>query len=276
MPQHRNEPPIYSGSVISMIGNDAGKPLLMPYKVAQGMVASGQARWEDDPSPMPRQLSGEIAARAAAEEASRLADIEHNKRLKEQGPPVDDAVRDAARKIVFTETPEGVYIARPLPRFARFAFELLDDKLTDDIIIFDENVVTLSVNNATAEYRVLERDDTSALTELVLADQPDVEIPEDWRDRHFQTNIAAARKIRALDSNVSMTKDDAEAIIAEWVRTDDPVSTEVASGAPTNEQGRVLDGNHRGNAGKDEDGADLSAEEIARRKAEEFAAGDDD
>lgn len=79
------EPKIYTGEVISMIGRNAGKRVPMDYVAAQSNVAAGTARWVDDDTPMPRQVSAEIASREAERKAEIQSDRDaYKKFLKQQ------------------------------------------------------------------------------------------------------------------------------------------------------------------------------------------------
>lgn len=285
------EPTIYSGYVIMMIGQDAGKRIPMDYAAAQSCVVSGTARWEDDTSPVDKALKAEVERRAVERQAEIDADAERNRKLKEAPASVDDALIATAGRIALVDVEEEsgtkTYLARPFPVVAYFLEEFLADghPASEFIAVIDDDGnnndgvedgdIVFSVENGIARYREIARRDGLVYAELKEVAQPEVEIPDDWRDRHFLTNMSAAKAIRALDNKAKMKKDEAEAIIEGWVSTDDPIrAEEPAPGKETNENGRILDGNHEGSGAKDENGQEISAEEAARRKAQEFLNDD--
>ena len=294
MPQHRNEPQIYSGSVLMMMGNQIGELVQTPYQVAQGLVMNGQARWEGDESPMPRHIADIIAKRQAERDAQVAADAAHGEAMKQERaglidppPQVRELDIPAGQLYLAQIVPAGdaaplLYLARPFPQTAEFEVELFAED-ADKRISRDGAAIALKLENASAVYSVIAENDDFAVASLVEKDAPDVEIPDNWRDEHFLKNVSRAKKIRRLDNSASLSKDEAYAIIEEWRKTDvdlGPVPVR-AEGAPAvdkgvNEAGRKLDGNHEGNEAVGKDGErNLSPEEAAKQREQEFAAGDD-
>lgn len=201
------EPDVYSGFVISTIGIYRGKRIPMIYKDAQAAVASGTARWEDDETPMPKNLALEIKAAEDKRQAEIEADAEHAKKHKAgEGESIIDMLRAAAMPIDLAYEGEGddaVYLASPLPEVT------LIDKVHAyegfPLNVEGQNV-ELTVANATAFYKIEWEDDTHYLCTLGESEVPDVEIPEDWRERNHLANIAAAKKIGALTARPSSTR----------------------------------------------------------------------
>lgn len=288
MPNHRNEPAIYSGKVLMLIGVHAGRVVPMDYTVAQSMVASGQARWEGDASPMPRHLNSELARQETERQRQIAADAAHAASLKAQPKSIDDAVITGAKQLVIDTADYGdgnkAYLARPFPQIAEFAPEVIgSEEATEGIYAQADASIAVRLANASAIYDVVSEKDGFLYAELREFQQPEADIPADWQDRHFLANMATAKKIRDLDNSAKMTKDEAQAIIQEWTSDDQgPVSDgeQPDAGAEAPRGGddgkRILDGNHEGNEARNEDGNQLSPEEAARQKEREFAEGDDD
>lgn len=256
MPQHRNEPRIYSGKVIPMIGRDAGNPVPMDYSVAQAMVSSGQARWEDDPTPMPRQLAGEIAKREAERQAEIAADAAHFAALQNPPKSINEALVKGARPLylgIFNE--DHTFLAHPFPQIAEIDIDALNGS---PVIAIDGKAIAVNLPNATAVYDIVAENDAYCLAELRESTEPAVEIPDDWRDAHFLKIMAIAKKIAGLDNAVSMKKDEATAILEQWTKSDDPVPEEPENPDEPRHGGRIIDGEHQ----------DAEGGEAAKRSAE--------
>lgn len=293
MPNNRNEPAIYSGRVMMMMGSEMGNLVTTPYKVAQGLVSSGQARWEGDTSPMPRQVAQiirereEAAARAIAEDAAIYAASQAGSEGK--GGLTD---RSGARPFTLIMRNGKIYLGSPFPAIVEIAPELFDEESSSGFVERKDDMIAFRAENASAIYRDQSLPgDAFIYAELVEATMPEVEIPENWRERNHFPNIADAKKIMGLDAKEKMTKAEAEEILERWTAKDDTVPTEDGSGdggeggASRNENGRNLDGNHEGPKTEGEDGKPIvgedgkpavvkTPEEIAKESERAFVEGD--
>lgn len=281
MPNHRNEPNIYSGKILMMSGADMGNLVPTPYKVAQGLVASGQARWEGDDSPMPRHIASIISKRE--EDAARLkaedSAINANKLAGyEQKTQTTD--RSGARPLGILQRGDTVYLARPFPSVIEITPELINDETHVGFTRKDDDMIAIVFPNAEAIYRdVTLPGDAFIYAELVeVAKAPDVDIPDDWRGRSHLQNIPAAKELLHLDRGEKMTKAEAEEIIEQWTKVDDQVPAEDGNGngasePPRNENGRILDGEQAPEI--DEDGNKAKTpEEIAEEQERKFVEDD--
>lgn len=250
------EPGIYAGYVISLIGNNKGQDEEMPYHVAQGCVQSGTHRWAQDEQPMGKSIAGEIERQRVAREEETARDLAHAERLKAAGgspKSVGDAISAAARPlhVVGVANEEGIFIAhlaRPFPKVIEIDSSLInvdDGEGKDGFYRQDEKTLVIRLANGSAIYEIFDANEAFTFGALVEQELPEVDIPENWRERSHLVNIAAAKKLRGTSG--SMTKVDGEAILEEWTRSDDPVSEEQPGAVETNESGRILDGNHDAN-----------------------------
>lgn len=274
MPQHREEPRIYSGKVVIMIGNDAGNTVPMDYTVAQAMVASGQARWTDDTSPMPRHLAAQIAERDRVRNEEIAADAAHNQALKDaaanggqsadpQGMQPGDFT--GGRPLNTRSIGGVVYLSSPFPQRLEITQELAKDTKDALTISIAENAMVIILANAEARYEIVAGNEDFLYCELVEATMPEIDLPDNWRERAHIANIGAAKKLYQLDPSHKLTKADAEQYLEDWTRSyDDQVPPEGAGsepGVPTNENGRKLDGNHEGPKTEDENGKPILGED---------------
>lgn len=243
------EPKIYSGFVISMIGQQRGQRIPMNFKTAQSCTSAGTHRWEDDESPIDKGIKQEIEADAARKEQERLADEEHYRKLKEEG----DAA--AAQKINIVNEGDQLFLARPFPKIAVIPFNLIQ--------LDEDGLVEITLANAAAKYEQSEMlEDGAVIGNLKeLVDQFQGEIPEDWRNSHFLANISLAKQIRGLDKGDSLKRPAAEAIIEEWTKTDDQGSLRIETGSGEGEGGTdVKEGEGNRIEGATEDAAQRSKE----------------
>lgn len=284
MPINR-EPHIYSGYVISMIGQTAGQRVDMDFKNAQACVACGTHRWEDDETDMPLGLQAEIDAREAARLAQEESDRIHNAKLKAEreakdaaaAKSVDAILLDKARKIGIAKVDESLYLTAPFPAVTAFTREFLDsDDENSPISIVDGTEgdvqagdIVMNLSNAIGRYRPLSEADGVIVAQLQEAMQPEVNVPADWREMSHLQTIPLAKLIRG--NGGKMTKADATAILDEWTKPDDQVpvdeTAEENTGAQTERQGTdAVDGF------KDKDGNAITPAERADEAAKQFAA----
>lgn len=262
---------LYSGFVISTIGQNAGKRIPMPFHIAQSNVAAGTARWDVNETPVPRVVTEKVAEREA-KEAELAARAEKRRLDLAGGDSVTAAMRDSAKHMTFVSVLyeiDGVpsrfaYLARPFPKIALADEELVDDGEGGLLKRSDDGGFTLSLANATARYSKIE-DRLYSLTEWT---SPEVDIPADWRDLHHLKIIAMAKAIRGATAPASMPKADAIAIIEEWIKDDSVREDQPAAGLET---GRPSEGSEAGNS-LDPDGSQARAR--AAEKAIEFADED--
>lgn len=303
MPNHRNEPTIYSGSIRMMTGpvSQLGTLVETPYKVAQGLVASGQARWEDDDTPMPRHIAQIIRERdekreiEVAEDAAIHAARQAEREGIDQEPPAEDSEGIAAVGLLHVrQRGDRIYLARPFPKTFELTPEIIsgEDKGADGVYSQADNMIAVRLANANAIYANVAIDgDAFIYGELREKTEPEVEIPADWRELNHLQIIPMAKKVLGVDSKEKMSKADAIEILEDWTKgADDPVPTNDAGGTggpPRNENGRILDGNHEGPKTEGEDGKQIlgedgkpavvkTPEEIAKEAEQRFAGGDDD
>lgn len=304
MPNHRNEPAIYSGSVMMMTGpaQQLGTMVETPYKVAQGLVASGQARWEGDKTPMPRHIAQIIRERdqkrerQIAEDAAIHAAKQAERDGVDQGEPAQNAEGMSAVGLLHVrQRGDRIYLARPFPKTFELTPEIIsgEDTGADGVYSQADNMIAVRLANANAIYaNVAIEGDAFIYAELREKTEPEVEIPADWRDLGHLQQIPLAKKLLGLDGKESMKKVEAIEILEDWTKgADDPVSTDDAGGTGSeparNENGRVLDGNHEGPKKEGEDGKPLTGEggnpavvktpaQIAKEAERRFAEGEDD
>lgn len=271
-------PKVYSGHVISMIGNTMGHRVPMLFKVAQGMVASGQARWEDDPTPLGRAAASEIDRRVAEEEARVAADKEHFERLKAEGAKsVEDVLVSRAQPILIGQDEAGTYLRRPFPPIVIITEEFIDQ--SGLISRSEDGIITIDLRNGMAEYRVLEDvelpgDDLAF--ELVTSEETKVDIPPAWRELSALLMTKLAKDLIGAEPKTKMTKADATAIIEEWTATDDQIRAEGSEGeagaaeSQPSEKGKGPEG---GNRDKNTEGGNPA--EKAKENERKFVHGDD-
>lgn len=287
MPVNR-EPHIYQGYVISMIGQNRGQPEDMEFANAQACVMSGTHRWADDPTDLPNGVRVELARREAEDAASREADRIHNEEMRRQREAatvesVQAALYAKARPFAITKEDGKLYLASPFPDISAFSKELLDDDESGIVSIIEgtdgevvEGDIVMTFENAMARYRPVGEYRGDVIAELVESMQPDVDIPDNWRELGHRQTIPLAKAIRGTSG--SMKKADAEAILEKWTNVYDPVPVD----APAEEvQPKPGEGPEAGNRdqkpfSQDADGNPLTAEEKAALDAQRFAAGDDD
>jgi hypothetical protein len=147
MPQHRNEPRVYTGKIRMLFGPRIGELVPHDYPVAQNLVAAGQAQWEQDETPLPRRVQEIYREKWAARAQQVIDDAAHSMSLR---------------------TPDDVRSAL-----------------------------------------------AAAAVELAT---PDVEIPDNWRTIHHMQRIGIAKRIKGVDAKTSMTKDEADGIIEEYLK----------------------------------------------------------
>lgn len=265
MPVNR-EPLVYPGYVISKMGNNAGEQEEMPYKVAQGCVSSGTHRWHDDETDMPVHVQAIIDDRAKTQAEIDEANAKHNAEMRAQreaseSKSVDELLASKARPIYFASVDDKTYLARPFPDLAVFdaSIERADGK------------IFIVASNALAEYKVVSETETSVIAELVSAELPDVDIPDDWRDKNALQLAALGKKVRATSDK--MKAEEARAILEEWTKQDDPVSAEIGNegGEGAGEQ----KGTDAVNEFKDKDGNQISPEQRAKEAEQEFLHNDE-
>ncbi len=291
MPINR-EPLVYPGYVISQISRNAGERETMDYHVAQSAVASGTHRWHDEEADMPNHVQELINKRESDQAELDRANAEHNARLRAerdesekeqaaQNTPPDDRAPIRIRKIG-----DDLYLARPFPATAIFdkaAIDAPNSPFTSEED-GDNNNVVVKLANAEATYRLKASDETSLLTELLSSTSPDVDIPEDWREKRALQLTNIAKKI--LGTTRPMTGLEAIAIIEEWTKVDDTVQTEADAGAnqqpqPADPAKEAENNGERGNAAdpnafKNEQGQVVTPEERAQEAARRLAEGSDD
>lgn len=227
-------PQIYSGYVTSLIGLTAGQSIPMEFKVAQGLVASGQAAWDDDETALGRQLQGTIDSRAAEIAAAKAADDQHGKTMKAKS--VEDMLASAARPIHIAKGEGGkVYLARPWPKVAIVTKDDGEAILGGETFSMlakpddsQERTVGISLANAGAHYKWLDGNEERIILEGISADQFEGEIPADILDKAHLVYIPIAKEIRRTPDGESMKAVDAQAIIEEWMKQDDQVSIDAA------------------------------------------------
>lgn len=282
MPINR-EPRIYQGYVISQIGQSAGKRVDMEFKVAQSCVSSGTHRWADDETDLPSHVQARVNEAEVARQRQIENDALHFKGLQEgeQRDPADvEAMAARARPLRVSVTasegnPEArhYFLAAPLPPVLAVDFGVLET-IKPEVDINDVGEIVITFENAKARYQVVSRDDDIYIAELVESDQPNVDIPDDWRDLHHLTLIPLAKTIRRTKD--SMTKDEAVAVIEEWVKSDDQVSEFEGDGASQQGANAGTDGGtDEADKFKGTDGTPISAEERARQAAQDFDDGVD-
>ena len=282
MPQHREEPRIYSGKILMLDGSQMGELVPTPYIVAQGLVASGQARWEGDETPLPRHTAAVIAERRRKREEETAADDAHfaAKQAAEAGESLTPKTMQpgdvaGARPLYIAEYPDShVVILRPFPQRVEMSRELVENDDDNVVIKRVEDRVQMTFANASALYQIVAENEEFVYAELLESTMPEVEIPNDWRERNHLVNIGAAKKLMALDSK--MNKADAVAVIEEWTKVDDTIPAEKQSAEQRNENGRILDGNHEGPKTEDKDGKPIEGEaktpaQIAEEAERKFA-----
>lgn len=275
-----SEPAVYSGFVINMIGQNAGKRMPMDYAVAQAMVANGNARWEDDETPVHKQLAGEIARREEERQAQEAADLQHGADARAKS--VEDLLAQRARRIVIQRVTneDGSmtdYLARPFPAVTIIDHAFLDGVgVTSGILhqyVMDEGVeghgskmLDVRLYNAEASYKLIEvLDNGSFVLERVGVDQFEGEIPADWHDKGHLRYIPIAKEIRRNDA--PMKAIDAAAVIEEWTKSDD----QIPAVAPPKAKG---EGPDAGNRDKSEGAGDPAQKSVEKEKA--FVQGNDD
>lgn len=266
MPPAPREPAIYSGFVISHIGQSAGQRVPMDFKVAQSCVASGTHAWEEDETPLGKNLKAEIESREAEKAAQEAADREHYEKLKSGTTSVTEALINSAKPVHWQEEDGRIYLARPFPNVVMVEYDMLEK--SEDGKTFD-----LTAANAIATYEIVEDLGGVVVGVLKETDQFDEVIPADWRDRHFLQNIAAAKKIRGMEQGDSLRRPEAEAIIEEWIKADDQIRENPGGGETEEARGgedgkRIKNGEHAENG--DEDGR-----ERAKEAEKEFVEGDE-
>lgn len=297
MPNHRTEPLIYTGRIMMMTGpaQQLGTLVEIPYKVAQGLVASGQARWEDDETPMPRHTAQIISERdekierdTAEADAISAARKAAREGTDQDAPATTSDAVPSVGQIHVRQRGDRIYLARPFPKAVEITPEIIsgEDAGADGVFASADNMIVVRFANANALYaNVALEGDIFVYAELREANEPEVEIPADWRELGHLQMIPLAKKVLAVDSKEKVSKADAIEILEDWTKgADDPVQTNDAGGTgdgtARNENGRTLDGNHEGPKKEDEhgkpiEGAVKSPEEIAKEAEQKFAQGDD-
>lgn len=285
MPLNR-EPRIYQGYIISHIGQNAGEKEFMELKNAQACVASGTHSWADDETAISPALQAKINDREAEILRQREADALYFQKMKEEeGKPAKSVeallASNAGRitvSVVFPiendTTSKLTYLARPLPHLVAIDVGVLET-MQPNVDMNEVGEIVLTFENAKARYSVVSNDGDAILAKLEEADQPEVDIPANWREMSHLQKIPMAKAIRRTSG--SMKKVEAEAIIEEWTRTDgqDPEITDGAE-KPVHGGAGSEAGNRDTKGFQDEDGNPITAEEKARRDAAKFAAGEDD
>jgi hypothetical protein len=218
---HRNEPRIYTGKIRMLFGPFVGELVPHDYPVAQSLVASGHAQWEDDPTPLSRHLQTIVNEKHRAREQQIADDAAHSeaKRAAALGPKIE-APKDV-NAIHFAMENDVVYLARPAPTVIEVAPEVLGMKKGAYGITAQEGgAIVIKVANATLTYR--KRDDVSVdgfiVAEKVETDEPDIELPEDWQKAHFLQQVGFAKRIRRLEPKSKMKAERAYEIIDEWAK----------------------------------------------------------
>lgn len=266
MPVNR-EPHIYPGYVISQISKNAGEQEVMPYHVAQSCVSSGTHRWPDDETDLPNHVQAMITERVQTQAEIDAANAEHNAKLRAEREAAEAeaqalASARAGKPIVFIVVDGKTYLARPFPSTAIFE---KDTPQTD-------GVISVTAENALADYKIVDDQGEVIVAELLSEQLPDVDIPDDWRDKAPLQLTAMAKKIRATKE--PMKADEARAILEEWTRKDDPVSVD----APAGEGKEIPDTENRNKSDVvvDAEGKPLlSPEERAQEAAKQFVQNDD-
>lgn len=313
MPPFNREPRMYQGYIISLIGQSAGSRVDMEFKNAQACVSSGTHRWADDETDISPALQSQIDDRAKLEEANRESDAIHNQRMREMGmmpnqiddkgkivlptggatgvtgpsgTSVADTLAAQAQAIHIIKVGDSLYLARPFPQVAAITTDLLywGDGIVEEITDGDGDDVEvgdilITFENGVARYRPMDgnKDDDMVVAMLMQKEEPEVDIPADWREMSHLQTIPMAKLIRG-GSKDSMKKPDAMAIIEEWIKTDDQILPEGSGEQPITDPrdpNHPEAGNRDKEGFKDEHGNSITAEEKARLDAEKFAGGDD-
>lgn len=270
MPTNR-EPALYQGSVISMIGVNAGAEIVMDYKTAQGCVANGTARWIDDETDLPNHIKARVAERTAEEDAKAESDrLAMEAKANRGATNVAQLLAERADKICVGIYTDGdgkqvEYLMRPFPAVVAFTRDLMDAEPEMISVIFDEagegvdtsknGDIIVKLSNGIARYRPIPEAETDDQIVAQLQEddvvQPEVDIPADWQKMSHLQLIPMAKNIRG--TTASMKKAEAIAIIEEWTKTDDQVSIDPADNA-SGEGGTQTEGQGKSQAPNPEQG----------------------
>lgn len=266
MPVNR-EPTIYQGYVISQISRNAGEKEEMPYAVAQSCVSGGTHRWADDETDMPNHVQDLITTRETEQKELDEANAKHNAEQRAIREAAEkEAAGSAGRPIVFIAVGDKVYLARPFPDTALFQKGDVEPV---------EGFITVTTENALADYKVVGETETALIAELLSQETPDVDITDDWRDKKPMQLAAMAKKLRGTKE--SMKADEARAILEEWTKKDDQVSVDPADGAQGEGQKPDTENRNQGNVPQvDNDGKPVLDPEARAQQAAREGIDDDD
>lgn len=267
MPHNQREPRPYGGTVISLIGNSYGQEITMDFAAAQSNVAAGTAKWVQDKSPLsPTQ------ARVAKERQAFAGPLNPVKTPKS----VDEALRSAAQPVRviavqrdMDEAPK-ISLARPFPQVAIVHRSLISDGSQNYVRQDEDGTIVFDVENGRARYNVAIDGDAEIILELEEAEQPEVDVPADWRELHHFKKVAIAKQIRGTKDNMSSAQ--AEAAIEDWTSTDDQVRTDESgeAGAGEKETEEEREARREQEAGNQQDPGGQEARERSRQAEAEF------
>lgn len=277
---HKVRPP-YSGFVISLIGVHRGQRIPMAYGVAESNVSAGTAAWEGEEEgvtavALDKTLDAVITAERKAildqQEADRI-DAENKAKTPKN---VEEVVRANAKAIMIGQTIDAdgkqhYFLQRPLPNVTLVVPELLSGDFPNVVVVHDDGTITFTMENAKATYSIIEATDDDILMQLEEAEQPEVVVPADWREKSHLVTIPLAKAIRAHTGK--MTKVESDAILEEWTKGYDQVSDDSGSAGDNTEtpvgEGEQQNGDDNG-GGQTKTPEEIAAEQEAKFLKEGF------